>query len=72
MIYTRCGGPEEIIPENCGIPISIDNEQELQGAMQSMITNHTAFSPKELQSVVEKFCPEKIGEKINKVYYSVL
>lgn len=72
VIYTRCGGPEEIIPENCGIPISIDNEQELQGAMQSMITNHTAFSPKELQSVVEKFCPEKIGEKINKVYYSVL
>jgi L-malate glycosyltransferase len=72
IIFTRCGGPEEIIPENCGIPISINNEQELYDAMQSMITNHTAFSPKELQSAVEKFYPEKIGAEINKVYHNVL
>ena len=68
IIYTLCGGPNEIIPENCGISISINNKKELYNGMQSIIENYNDFSAEHLQYSIKEFSPEQIAQKISKVY----
>ena len=59
LIYTKCGGPTELIPSDCGFSIPIDNNYELQSSILKMISDYHRFDPIELQQTVNEFQRKK-------------
>ena len=72
IIYTKCGGPTELIPNNCGLSISPDNNKELQTAIIKMIKEYNRFETDKLQEAVNNFSEEKISNKLKKIYKDIL
>ena len=72
VIYTKCGGPTELIPSNCGLSIPIDNNKELQSAILKMIKEYDRFDIFKLQQAVIDFSKEEISNKLKKIYETIL
>ena len=72
IIYTKCGGPSELIPLKCGFSISVDSNKELQSAILKMINEYNLFDTVKLQQTVYDFSEEEISNKLKQTYRSIL
>lgn len=73
VLATRCGGPEAFINEKNGIFSDVDDVDSLAKNMQYLYENLDKFNRQEISyNTIERFSPEKIGEKIIDVYKNVI
>lgn len=72
VIYTKCGGPEELVPQGFGIQISIDNLTELKNAILQMKSSYSSFTSKELQKSVSPFSQRNISQLLTEIYSTIL
>jgi len=69
VISTRCGGPEDFVPENVGLLINRRNQNELTDAILFMINHSQDYDKKVLQEFGKKmFGREIIGSQTFQVY----
>ena len=69
VITTRCGGPEEFVSKNEGITINVDDENELQEAMLTMISTASKYDSKAMHQYIDsKFSKERIAEQLQEIY----
>jgi glycosyltransferase involved in cell wall biosynthesis len=72
VIATSCGGPNDIVTENAGYLIPVDDRQALVSALQSMRNNAYNFNSLEIsRNCIEKYSPETVGRQIIEAYASV-
>ncbi len=73
LISTKSGGPEEIINDENGCLVELENPAKLAEAMRYMINNYHNFNlPAIRQQAVEKFGQENVVKKITGIYNEVL
>ena len=69
VIATRCGGPEEIVTEECGILIPTDNLHALTDAIRTMISSHRQYSAKKLADyAAARFSISGAAEEFSALY----
>lgn len=72
VIATSCGGPNDIVNENAGYLIPVDDRQALVSALQAMRNNAYNFNSLEIsRNCIEKYSPETVGRQIIEAYASV-
>lgn len=72
VITTRCGGVEEFITDSHGILISIDDNSELEEALENMLTNFNNYDPDTLINYSQnKFSSEAIGLSLSNIYHLI-
>lgn len=72
VIATSCGGPNDIVTENAGYLIPVDDRQALVSALQAMRNNAYNFNSLEIsRNCIEKYSPETVGRQIIEAYASV-
>ena len=59
LIATKCGGPEDIVNEQNGILIDVENQLQLEDAMITMYKNAHNYDKEKLRN----YAKEKFGEK---------
>lgn len=72
LIYTKCGGPQEIIPKDCGIAISPDNSEELYNAITSLKANYKLYQHKNYSLAIADFKENRIAQEFSKIYTALL
>ncbi|MGB0403393.1 MAG: glycosyltransferase [Salibacteraceae bacterium] len=73
IIITKCGGPEEYLPNIFGVEILTQNDSQLTTALLEMATNYKSYNLKESASAIRnQFSNESFLESINKIYNSVV
>lgn len=73
VIGTFNGGAEDIVSQNVGILVDIDNVKELSDAMEYIRKNNKAYTPEELRKYcTERFSSNVIIKKIINVYKEVI
>ena len=72
VIATSCGGPNDIVTENAGYLIPVDDRQALVSALQAMRNNAYNFNSLEIsRNCIKKYSPETVGRQIIEAYASV-
>lgn len=72
VIATSCGGPNDIVNENAGYLIPVDDRQALVSALQAMRNNAYNFNSLEIsRNCIERYSPETVGRQIIEAYASV-
>ena len=67
------GGAEDIVNQNVGILVEIDNVKDLSDAMEYIRKNNKAYKPEELRKYcTERFSANVIIKKIINVYKEVI
>jgi len=59
VIGTRCGGPEDIITDETGILVPVNDELALCQAMQAVMENYSNYDPDK----IHQYAAEKFGEQ---------
>lgn len=73
VIGTKNGGAEEIINENNGLIVEIDNVEELSNAMEKLYYNIEKYNPTLLREECEnRFSEKNVISQVKKVYEDVL
>ena len=73
VIGTFNGGAEDIVNQDVGILVEIDNERELSDAMEYIRKNNKEYNPEKLRNYcTEKFSANVIIKKIINVYNEVI
>jgi glycosyltransferase involved in cell wall biosynthesis len=73
VIATRCGGPEEIVSEDSGILIPVNNVDALTDAIRKMITEYKKYSSAELATIAATtFSLSKAAEGFSVLYSKAL
>ena len=72
IIYTKCGGIQENVSEDCGISISINNDKELEKAMINIKNKYNCYKPDILQKYIKPFDKEIFRKKINDIYINCI
>ena len=73
VIGTFNGGAEDIVNQEIGILVEIDNERELSDAMEYIRKNNKEYNPEKLRNYcTEKFSANVIIKKIINVYNEVI
>ncbi len=73
VISTKSGGPEEIINDQNGYLVELENPVKLAEAMESMISNYHNFDLQAIrQQAVKNFGQENVVKKITDIYNEVL
>ncbi len=74
VISTKCGGPEDIVTENNGILINVDDDIQLSKSMRFMIDNASRiYNANEIvKETLNKFHPEIICRKYHTLYNEVM
>jgi glycosyltransferase involved in cell wall biosynthesis len=73
VIATKCGGPEDFVPEEVGVLINRRNLPELINAILFMLDNSEKYDKKILQNFgKKKFVPEIVAEKTYHVYKNAI
>lgn len=60
VISTRSGGPEDIVTEETGVLVPVNNEAALGRAMQTMMEDHSKYAPEEIR----RYALDKFGAKV--------
>lgn len=56
VIATRCGGPEDIVTEETGLLVPVNDEAALRRAMRTIMDNYGNYVPEKIRRyVIEKF-----------------
>lgn len=72
VIYTKCGGPEELVPQGYGIQIPIDNLSELKNAILKMKSCYNNYISKDLQKATTPFSEKNISAQLTQIYHTIL
>jgi glycosyltransferase involved in cell wall biosynthesis len=73
VIATKCGGPEDFVPEYVGLLINRRNFKELTDSILYMIDHFQEYDKKVLRDFGKKmFSPEIIGNQTYQVYKNIL
>ena len=73
VVATRCGGPQEFITKENGILIDPGNQQQLETAIQEMMSHFQDYDPGKLkQYAIQKFSEEEVGKKFFNLYTTIL
>lgn len=73
IIATKTGGPDDIINNNNGILVPVDDVASLTKAMDSMIYNYKKYDSFQIRSdCVERFSEEAVVKQINDIYMSII
>ncbi|MDP2895880.1 MAG: glycosyltransferase [bacterium] len=73
VLTTRCGGPEEFVTHRVGLVVPAASEQALCEGINFMLNNLGRFDRGEISRYAnELFSPQRVGEKIHKVYLACL
>ena len=71
LIATKCGGPEDIVNEQNGILIDVENQLQLEDAMMTMYKNASKYDKQKLRSDAKDRFGEKAFIKNAMKYYEV-
>lgn len=72
VIFTSCGGPEDLVPTSCGIMIAPENENALVASLREMTKNFSQYNLLEISKyAVREFGSEKFMDNMNEVYGDV-
>lgn len=71
LITTKCGGPEDIVNEQNGILIDVENQLQLEDAMMTMYKNASKYDKQKLRSDAKDRFGEKAFIKNAMKYYEV-
>lgn len=73
VIATRCGGPEDIVTEDNGILVDVDDIGALTIAMEKMIAEYKTYNFLEIANTAkEKYAPQTIGRQLENVFKIIL
>lgn len=73
VIATRCGGPEDIVTEDDGILVAVDDHEALAQAMKDMLSEPSRFLAQALRGrCLRRFGPEALSARWCEVYRNVL
>lgn len=73
VIATRCGGPEDIITEDNGILVDIDDTEALTIAMEKMITEYNKYNFLEIANKAKmKYMPKTIAQQLEDIFKRLL
>ncbi len=73
VISTACGGPEELVDENNGILVPVENVDMLTKAMLDMYNNINRYNRVQISQLCRSnFSPEVIGNHLTKIYDEVI
>lgn len=68
-VSTRCGGPEDIITDECGVLVEEGSLTELTKAMVSVATNKMSWDRQRIRALCEtRFSPINISSKWREIY----
>jgi len=69
VLSTKCGGPEELIDNNSGKLIDLNNQNLLIDSVKWMLNNYNSFDSNKIRnSVHNKYSPEIIGNMFNDIF----
>lgn len=69
VVSTRCGGPNEIITDECGLLVEEGSLTELTKAMVSVATNKVSWDRQRIRDLCEtRFSPMNISSKWREIY----
>lgn len=72
IIATKCGGPEDFVNENNGLLVATNSLKELVSGMITMHDNYFKYDRASINRyAIDNFSPNKIAEKLLKLYWSV-
>lgn len=73
VIATRCVGPEDFVNDVNGVLIDVDNQHQLEDAMNYMIGNISRYDEDGIKAYAQsKFSPEVIAKQITELYSEIL
>ncbi len=73
IIATKSGGPDQIVNNNNGVLVEVDNINMLAIEMDKMIQNIENYDPKTIrEDCINRFSEEAVIKQINKVYENAI
>ena len=73
VIATRCGGPEDIIREEDGILVSVNDVNAMAAAMLNVYKNRAMYNRREIsEACYERYGEQAVAEKLIQEYRNVL
>jgi glycosyltransferase involved in cell wall biosynthesis len=73
VIATKCGGPEELINQERGILVPVDDEKALLEAMIQMINEYSSYSPDKIRRyAIQNFTYDIVGRKLKEIYDAII
>lgn len=73
VIATKCGGPEDIVNEDNGLLVDIDNPEQAAKAIQQLFNDYHNYDSQKIRNdFVERFGKESFVKKLKAVYLKAL
>ncbi len=73
VLSTMCGGPNEFVNEEVGILVTPGSIEELEYGLEKIIMSYDKFDSNNIRNyVIENFSYDAIGNKLIKIYQSIL
>ena len=73
IIATKCGGPEDIVTEENGLLVNVDDVEETAEAMKNMMNNYSKYNGKKIaENAVKMYSPDTIGKMLNTIFHSII
>lgn len=73
VISTRSGGPDDIITEECGILVDVDDLYALESSLMAVATEQVSWDRFRIRELCEmRFSPESISAKWRRIYDDVV
>lgn len=73
VIATRSGGPEMIITSENGLLVDVDNVDQLAGAMETMMKNHTQYAAGKIRSTtLERYGQTRVMQQYHELFLRVI
>ncbi len=72
VIATRCGGPEFVVDEGCGMLVPVADAHALADAMEQFLLNRVQYDPVRIrESVCQRFSEESFLRNIETIYNEI-
>lgn len=72
VVCTRCGGPEEILPEENTLFVEPNNTDQLQQAMAKVMTEKDQLAPFNTQAILTNYSSKAVGKQLFDLYNQIL
>lgn len=73
LIATNCGGPTDIVSDDNGYMVDVDNIKGLSAVMKEMVLNYSKFDRKKIaDDAYKRYSEVSVSKQIEKIFYSVL
>jgi glycosyltransferase involved in cell wall biosynthesis len=73
VVATRCGGPEDIVDDQVGQLVPIEDPEALANAIERVLARRELFDPVRLRAhALAKFGLESVGERLKHVYHEAV